>query len=386
MIFLNALRGVEARITMGKAGAWFADVDLDLELVPIVPSGRAVLTVGVGILNGTIDERATGRFGTKAMVRLVGGAGWGKPVQAMHLHNDAGVFSTAIYAVVAASVGEPPVIELAAPTRFGVDYALMQGPASQVFRGVDWWVDILGITHVGPRIPLPAPPTIEILEWDPTNKVAVIASDVLILPGTVLIDPIRFGTATVDDVQQTFNESGGRAIAWCSTLSLDDVTTALLGSPPASAGFKLVKALGAHAQQAAGVAKLKKYPYRVVAQGPDGRVNLQYTKKVIGGEAPPFLMLIDIWAGLPGLSVKLTPSSIVLVSFVGGAPIVTGFDPNAPPAIEITIDALRIAFGLGTMPVAKLTPAFLTWLASVGTATGVGPPPPDLASLKVFTE
>ncbi len=221
MILLNALRGVKAVILIPKSGAWFADVDVDLDLVPVMPTGPAVLTVGIGILRGTIDDRASGRFGTKAKIRLVGGVGWDHPVPALHLHNDAGVLSTAVYAVTAASVLEPPVVELGPPRLLGVDYVRTQGPASRVFAGVDWWVDILGITHTGIRPPLPAPPPnlIDILEWHPTSKVAVIASDILIQPGMVLTDPIRFGVATVEDVEHTFDEDGARAIAWCSRMS-----------------------------------------------------------------------------------------------------------------------------------------------------------------------
>lgn len=373
MILLNALRGLGLRITTPKAGAWFADVDVDLEL-PVLPVGPAVLTVGTTILKGTIDERHSSRFGSKAKIRLVGGGGgWDKPVPPLHIHNDAGVLSTAIYAITAASVGEPPVVEFGPPKLFGVDYVRLQGAASSVFAGVEWWVDILGITHTGPRIPLPAPPAplIDIVEWDPTSKVAVIATDILIQPGMTLLDPVRFGTATVVDVEQTFGEDGARAIAWCSTPSVAGAVSAALASPPASAGTQLVRALGALARQSAGVALLKTYAYRVVVQAPDGRVNLQL--KSVVGEAPPFLTLIDIWAGLPGMTCKLTPSSIVTVAFIEGdpgRPTIVAFDPKNPPAIELKLDALRIALGtLAAFPVSK-APATQAQIAAITAAIG----------------
>lgn len=358
MISLNALRGVSARIMMTRTGSWLADVDVDLEIVPVVPTGPAVLIAGLSPpMRGTIDDRASGRFGTTARVRLVGGAGWDTVIPGLPLHNDAGVFSPAIYAVIAAAVLET-VVDATPPKLLGVDYVFMRGPASSVFAGVDWWVDVLGITHVGPRLPLPAPPTIDILEWDPTTKVAIIASDTLIVPGMVLTDPIRFGIATVDDVEHTFDERGGRAIAWCSTPSVAAAAAALVAPPPASAGSKLVQAIAALALEAAGVSKLKRYPYRVVLQTPDGRVNLQST--TLGGDAPLFLAMIDIWAGLPGLSVKLTPSTVVLVSFIDKGhpskqqPVIVGFDPSGPPPIELRLDALRVALGtLALEPVAK---------------------------------
>ncbi len=391
MIFLNGLRGVSARVMMAKTGAWFADVDIDLEIVPVMPTGRAVLAIGVNVLNGSIDERASGRFGTKAKVRVVGGLGWSQIVPALHIHNDAGVFSTAAYLAIGSAVQET-VVEIGAPKLLGTDYVFTRGPASAILDGVEWWVDILGITHVGPRIPLPAPPTADILTWDPTTKVAEVASDILLTPGMLLADPIRFGVATVDDVEHTFGEGSARAIAWCSTPSVADAAAALLAPPPASAGAKVVQALSDMARKSSGSSKLKRYPYRVVVQGPDGRLNLQSTS-LPPSDAPPFLRLIDIWAGVPGVTVKLVPSSIVLVSFIDQGdpakqqPIVVGFDPDAPPALEVSLDAIRIALGtVAAEPVMKLSATFATWLASVGTATGAGPPPLDLASTKTFTD
>lgn len=379
MIYLNALRGVSARVLTTKTGAWIADVDIDLEAVPVVPSGRAVLTIGLSALSGTIDDRASGRFGTKARVRVVGGGGgWDSPVQANHLHNDAGVLSTAAYAAMGAMVGET-VVELGAPRVFGVDHVTTGGPASQVFAGADWWVDALGITYVGPRPPLPAPPTIDILSWDAKAKVAEVASDVLLVPGMVLTDPVLFGVATIDDVEQTFGEDGARAFAWCSTPSIGE-TVDPLASPPAAAGAKLVQALGALARQSAGVSKLKRYPYRVIAQGPDGRLNLQSTSRgLVGGECPPFLRLIDVWGGLPGLSVKIPPLSIVLVSFIDHGdplkqqPVVVAFDPDSPPAIEVKVDGVRLVLGtLGLSPVAK-APGILSALTAIEAAfTAIG--------------
>ncbi len=315
MILLNALRGVHVRLLMGKTGSWVADVDVDLELVPVVPTGPAALTIGTNILRGTIDDDASGRFGTNAKIRLVGGAGWSQAIPPLSIDNDAGVLSTAVYAVVAASVGEPPVVELEAPKLFGAHYSIMGGAAAQVFDGVDWWVDILGITHVGPRIPLPAPPIADVLEWDPIAQVAVVASDILIVPGMTLTD-IRFGIATVEDVEHTFSDDGARAVCWCSTPSLTGAATSLLAPPPATSGGKLVKALGELARRASGAQLLKTYGYRVISQGPDGRLNLQSTTPDSG--APLFLRLIDIWAGVAGVSVKVAPLTVVSVRFLEG--------------------------------------------------------------------
>lgn len=388
MIFLNQLRGVSARVVMPKTGAWTADVDVDLDTIPIVPSGPAVLTVGTSALRGTIDDRASGRFGAKGHVRLVAGsAGWDTLLPPLHLHNDAGVLSTAVYASTAASVAET-VVELGPPKLLGVDFARMKGPASNVFAGVEWWVDLVGITFVGPRPPLPPPPTIDILTWDPKSKVAEIASDILLVPGMTIADPIRFdGIATIEDVEHTFDEGGARAIAWCSTPSVAGAAREILEAPPSGAGTKLVRALSDMARQSAGVATLKKYPYRVVLQGPDGRLNLQATK--LTGECPLFLTMIDVWAGVPGVSVKLVPASIVLVSFIDGdpaRPVITGFDPDAPPPLEVKLGAVKVVAGeLGRAPALLATPAMIAWIAAVttyvNTQTGSAVLPPDAVSL-----
>src|SRR4051812_45598130 len=106
-MFLNQLSVVSATIMTPGTGVWIADLDVDLDLSGVLPSGRAVLTIGTTILSGTIDPRASGKFGEKAHVQLVGGGGgWDKIVPAMHLHADFGVLSTAIFNVTAASVGE----------------------------------------------------------------------------------------------------------------------------------------------------------------------------------------------------------------------------------------------------------------------------------------
>jgi hypothetical protein len=397
MITLNALRGVRARVHMPKTGAWIADVDVDLDAVPVAPSGRALLTIGVNALTGTVDDRASGRFGSKAHVRLVaGGGGWDKVVPGVHLHNDAGVLSSAVYAAVGAAVGES-VVELGIPRRLGVDFVCMRGAASQIFAGVDWYVDELGITRVGPRVPVPAPPTADVLSWDPTNKVAEIASDLLITPGMTLTDPVRFGVATVEDVEHSFGDGGTRALARCSTPSLlGAAASAALASPPPAAGGKIVQALAALARQAAQTSALKKYPYRVVTQGVDGRLTLQATDPK--SEAPPFLRLIDIWAGVAGVSLKLAPASVVLVSFIDGdkaRPIVTGFDPKSPPVLQIRLDAVRVVAGeVGASAVAKADQvlACITAVAAAGGLTSaamlaaITPFTSSIPSTKLFTD
>jgi hypothetical protein len=389
-LLLNALTVVTARIAMPGTGVWVADLDVDLDITGIVPTGKAALTVGTTVLLGTIDPRASGKFGSKAHVQLVGGGGgWDKPVLPLHLHNDFGVLSTAVFSVTAAEVGE--VVVDIIPKAFGVDYARTAGPASRVLAGVDWHVEPSGITVVGPRPPIPFNPLdVEILSWDPSGRTATLATSEIVLPGTILVD-LRFGTATIKDVEQTFSADGARTTAWCETGDLP----AIPGAPSKEvAGNRLARAIGALAKEASGATYLRRYLYRVVIQGADDRVTLQAVD--LTTQAPIILQQIDVWPGVVGATAKFTPGTQVHVVFVDGdpsKPVVVGFDAAAPPPVEVSLQALKINLGLGTKPVAT-APEIVTWAAAVIAACATAPggaitiPPlaPTVASTKAFTE
>jgi len=380
-LFLNTLQATAARLIMPAKGCWTLDVDVDLDITKIVPSGRAIFTVGTSIFAGTIDERDSGRFGDKAKVQLVGGAGWEKDVIALHLHNDVGVFSTAVLSATAAEVGE--VVLDMIPKRLGTDYVRSAGPASRVLAGLDWYVTPQGITTVGPRLPMPFNPlTADVLEWDPSQRMATIASDDVITPGTILVD-LRFGSATVRDVEQTFDASGARAKCWCDLNTTD-------GAP---AGTRLVETLSTLAREACGVVHLKTYTYIVALQTPDGRVTLGQLDPT--ADVPMLLESIDVGYGLPGVTAKILPGTQVRVVFVEGDPSkprVVGFEPSSPPPLELSLNAARIALGpLGSSPVAKAT-ELLAYLATLVTAINAipggaaQPPPATIASPITFTD
>lgn len=386
-MLLNQLSVVSARIVVPGTGVWIADLDIDLDISGIVPTGRAIFTCGTSILTGTIDDRATGKFGQKAHVQLVGGGGgWDKMVPALHLHADFGVLSTAVFNATAATVGEVVVDSL--PKLLGRDYVRTAGPASRVLAGVDWYVNLVGVTIVGPRIPQPFNPlSVDILEWDPDTKRAILAADDIVEPGTILLD-LRFGTATVRDVEQTFGPEGARCVAWCATSDIP----AIPGQPASEiAGHRLARALGALARESTGAVYLKPYKYRVALPMPDGRLTLQATSLDI--PVPQILQSVEVWPGIPGASAKVTPGTEVVVTFLNGDPsfpVVVGFSNLVPP-IEIDILAARIALGLGTFPVVVGSPAFLAWVIAItgavnGLAPGSATLPVPLVSTKTFTE
>lgn len=348
-LLLNQLRAVTVRLRMPWTGVWTADVDVDLDLSHVVPSGLAALTVGESILPCAIDPSRGGAFGEKSRLRVLGGAGgWEKEVRSQHFKNDAGVLSTAVISATAAEVKERAVV--LSPQRLGVDFVRTKGPASRVLSGMSWYVEpFTGTTIVGPRPEQPAIPTeVEVLTWDPQNSVAEIATDRVLVPGTVLLDT-RFGTAIVRDVEQTFREGSARATAWCD----------------ASARTRLLGALRTLIREEVSLDALKVYLYRVVTQGPDDRVFLQAVDR---SDGVPDVLPITIWTGMTGVSARVLLGTECLVMFRSGdraRPFVLGFDASAVP-LELRLRAVRIALGAGTQPIAK-APGVLALVAALQT-------------------
>lgn len=351
-ISLNGMDAVSTRLFLPWTGAWIADVDFNLTL-PTVPKGPAVLKIGEALAMGTIDPEASGKFGEKARARVVaGGGGWHRPVSARQFHNDAGVFDAAVISATAAEIGEKAVV--ATPSRLGVDYLRSTGPASRVLAGRDWYVDLLGVTIVGPRVPIPATPEIQILSWDPKEQRAELASDSIIAPGTILVSPL-FGTATVRDVEQTFVDSGARATAWCG-----EAKASRLSSLFAS----LVREYG-------GTAHSRPHRYRVVAEGVDGRITLQAVDRAAG---VPDSIALPPWFGLPGCTAKAMPGMEAAVVFLGGdpaQPIVVSFHGGDDTASGVATQASMAALFGAMVTFAGAMQAFCNApaVAALSTAT-----------------
>ncbi len=375
---LNQLQATSVRRFTPWKGAWFADVEVALDETGIPPlPGPCVLTLGIVPLVGTVDPRASGSFAKSAKVRVIaGGAGWDKQVLPLPIANPAGVLSSQVYALTAAEVLEAPPVDIVPSVLGSTVYLRHGGPASAVFGGRDWYVNPLGITIVGPRIPLPYDPTsAEILSWDPLTRIATVSSDAPIEPGTILLDPLRFdGPLIVRDVEQTWDADGARATCWCA----DDK------------GSRLSNALGALVAAKAGLPFLKVWEYRVVLQPTTDTLALQIVDVL---STAPNALPIDIWYGVPGASAKLLPGSIVLVAFANGdpgKPCVVGFKSGAVP-LELSFDAIRVAAGLGVMPVVVGSPAFIAWVSAITTAVnGLAPgsavPPIPLVSTNMWAD
>lgn len=332
MITLNGLPARAVRLMIPAIGVWLADIEIDVDPMP---GGRATLVIGTSSLVGTIDSSESGTFNGNTTIKLVGGSGgWSKNVRPLAFHNDAGVLTSAVYSATAAEVGET-VTDLS-PARLGPDFERHAGPASRVLEGRAWFVDLTGATVVGPRPPVVLSPLSQVREWFPTERRALIDSDEVILPGTLIADP-RFGSAQVRDADHIFDANGGRVTAWCSTGATDDVP-----------GSKLARAVQALARAASPLENVRAYRYRVQTQSPiDKRCNLQIVAKTTG--APEYIPLAPIWPGQPGAVPTLTPGTEVLVMLRDGNPAfpaIVAFGEGTESAIKDALSALKEAIAI----------------------------------------
>ena len=333
-----AVAGISAlaiRLLVPAIGVWQAQADLDLPSTQPMPSGAVTVTVGGTSLKGTIDPTASGRFGEKAKVRVMGGAdGWSKPAKVQHFKSDAGLKSSAVISATAAAVGEtvnePNPLPLSSADFVRMVGDLATEPASRVLRGRVWYVDADGVTQVVDARATSKPSAdVDILAWDPEQRCATLSADTIVWPGTVLTDP-RFDTVTIRDVVQTFSPAGSRVQAFCASTE----------------GTRLVTALTTMVEELGQLSRLRSYEYRVTKQNSDGRLFLQAVRKAAG---VPDLLPIPVWPSAPGMSAQFTPGTGVMVLFADGDgrfPRVIVTDGTVPTSI--TFDAEQtITLGAG---------------------------------------
>lgn len=361
-ILLNALNVTKATLAIPGTGVWIADLDIDLDVSGVVPTGKAALTIGGQVLIGTVDPRSTGEYGPKAHVQLVGGGGgWDSFVPAQDFQNDAGVLSTSVFGATAATVGEV-VFELL-PRRLKSHYVRSAGPASRVLAGTSWYVDFAGVTQIASRLPVPLDLTeTQVLEWDPDTRTATLSGDSIVVPGSLIVDT-RFGTATVRDVEHSFGPDGARCTAWCATA---DSTIVPVSQATEVAGHRLARALGGLAREATQSVYSRPYRYRIIIQGFDKRLTLQATS--LTQPVPPVLQNVEVWPGVAGATSRYTPGTECSVVFLDGdpsQPIVVGFAYDAPTPLETQIDAIRIALGFPAISPVGKAPGILAAIAAL---------------------
>jgi hypothetical protein len=324
-----SVRAVAMRVLLSFVGVWIADLELDPLLLAMAPTtGKVTITVGeptpLFTMVGTVDPRGSGSFLDVATLRVLGGgAGWDKSAPRQDFQSDAGVLSSVVYSATATAVGE--VVNVLTPRTLGTRYMRSPGPASRVLEreGETWWVDLAGVTQVGPRLPAAADDTLTLITWDPSMQLAELVCDALVLPGTVITDSRLSAPITVRDVEQRFDSHGSTVQAWCGQSSVAQFTNDLR----------------AMVEQFSGKQYLKSYQYRIVSQNAaDGRLILQAIDPVAG---MPDTNPVTAWPGQSGDSAKYKPGSLVRLSFFEGDPtqaIVDSYQPGVLP-LERTVDA-----------------------------------------------
>jgi hypothetical protein len=336
-IGVNGERCTAVKLVVSNAGPWIADVDFE---GTSKVEGRVVLTIGALKCTGTISKVASGTYGLQRRARIVAGAGaWGVEVPAKQYHNDAGVKATLVADDAARVVGEQLGRFVPAVERLGRDYVRDTGPASRVLEdaagGVPWWVDYAGVTHAGPRPPVPLERTAyTALAYDPRERIATLAMDApeLMAVGSLLdVDGLQI--VRTFEVRVTAGEA--RVYAWC-------------GGTATGTGY-LAGLLRAIVERTTDGTLHGHYRYRVVRMSGE-RLELQAVRKVAG---LPDLLPISVMPGIAGAHAILTPGTEVLVAFVEGdrgQPVVLAFSGLDGPGF---VPVQLVLGGTGGAPAAR---------------------------------
>jgi hypothetical protein len=215
-------RVVSASLFVPRAGAPVVDLDLDRA---VGLAGSVTVTLGALVLVGTVDVARSGTFALTSKLRVVGGAdGWRETVKARAYHNDAGVKRERVLTDLAALVGETLSLPSSLSPSLGAHYLRPAAPASRLLEQLVapslWWVGADGVTVVGPRVAQEAGRDVEVLSYDPREKVARLGLDDarMAWPGTVLRKRLDVPLA-VRELVVTMKGSSFTATAWCEEAS-----------------------------------------------------------------------------------------------------------------------------------------------------------------------
>lgn len=325
----------KATLRLVWAGVWSFDGDLDEAGADI--TGRVSVTFGGLTLSGTVDPRNSGAWAEGRHVRVYGGAlGWGKELRPKPYHNDAGVRASEVLRGAALEAGETLSFDSALEAKIGGDFIRERGAASQVFADVVpaavWWVDLEGVTQVAasrPSVELADGIDLELLDYDPSNRVAYLAGDPEAVQIGTVLRPARFGgrLAAPVVVRELVYTLSGQEIRITAHETSDEPGGRILG-PLA----KLMRRI--RDERLPGL-----YRYRVVST--DGaRVKLQAVEK---GRWPDVLPS-SLGAGIAGGWADLTPGAIVGVMFEDESranPLIVSYTPKDRPGHVPPVAALN---------------------------------------------
>jgi hypothetical protein len=194
----------DVRLLRVRVGVWVAQVELPS---PAQLAGAVSLTVGDLTLAGTIVRG--GPVEGEASYLVTGGAGkWRQSAAARAYRNDLGVKASTVLKDVARDAGEQ--INITSPeVILGSAWVRAQAPAWNVLAELApvWWVDVAGVTQVGPR-PATAvsPSAYRLIRWVRRSGLQAVATDTpsLLEPGFLL------GGAPIEEVLLHANNAGLR--------------------------------------------------------------------------------------------------------------------------------------------------------------------------------
>lgn len=296
-------------------GLWFVVAQMVGDELKLTSEPKT-LRIGPFSARGTIEPAHDSAFAGERRTRLVAGAdGWRNNLTTQPYRNDAGVTAIDVARDAARAVGETLGSFDGGQQTLGIKYVRQAAVASatleDVARGVPWWVDFAGVTHVGKRTS-PAPPksgSVTLLNYDPELACATLVTDDLtqINIGTVITDERLSAPITIASYEVRITQENLRIIAWCAQ-SQSPLVDALRGIVARSLSSKL----------------FGKYRYRVTTLEVD-RVNVQATSQADG---LPDILSLEMSPGVAGMHARLALGAEVFVEFIAGDradPQITGF-------------------------------------------------------------
>jgi hypothetical protein len=214
---LNGVPCPWLRLTVGWSGRILVEAEGAEDI--LAPGGLVTAIVGDLSVVATLVPGRFGMFAGSWSGQAIGGrGGWGKSGPAKGYTSPVGVLNTQVIQDAAREAGElPPVVQV--PHVIGQFYERRgELPLSQVLNqraaGTDWWVDELGITQVGYRLPSIVVAPFE-LDYQPQRGRAIVSTDnpAAFRPGAVFTD-LFVGPLTVNSVVWTSTPNSLRGSIW----------------------------------------------------------------------------------------------------------------------------------------------------------------------------
>lgn len=366
-VMVDSAQATQLHFSVPRIGPWFCDavlVDDDSRTAGVV------IKIGENFKAvGTVSDGASGTFALSSTIRVVGGFnGWGDDLPALAYRDDAGVRAELVARDAARAVGENLTSFIGGQQVLGSKYIRNAGSSTSILedcaRGVEWWVDFDGNTHVGARTTSTPPDgAITLLDYDPTLGMATLVADDVsqVQIGTIINDSRLAAPITIGAYEIIVKPDTIRIIAWCQQVTQTP----------------LVDAFRAIIKRATDSKLFGKYKYRVQTLDVD-RVNVQ---AVSVADGLPNILSLAMSPGVAGMHAKLALGAIVYVEFIAGDradPEITGFagrgqDGFVPQGITIGAadDTAPLAARQGDMVTSLLPPMVVT-----GTMMIAGTPTP----------